>query len=82
MKKLLLAWAYFASTMCSPAHAADRVVDGASFPGISYQKSFVINPEFEKNKLNITDTSTIATRNTTTPLQGVADLSIDASASG
>ena len=68
---------------CQPALALpNRIVDGDMFPGIFYQKNYVKNPDFEKNILNITQSASITTRTTTAPVEGVASLSIDATASG
>lgn len=69
-------------TSCAPVMAADRIVEGTSLPGISYEKNFVKNPEAEKNANNLTVSAAIATRTTTTPLQGAGSFSIDATASG
>jgi hypothetical protein len=82
MKNIFLTLIYFMVQMCTPAFAADRIVDGTIFPGIDHQKNFVINSDAEKNKNNIVDASTIVTRSLVAPLQGVASFSIDASASG
>ena len=82
MKQIFLAVFYFMSLSCQHAYTADRIVEGTSFPGVEYKKNYVINPEAEKNKNNVTDASTIVTRTTTTPLQGIGSFAIDATTSG
>lgn len=72
---------FYLLTSCAPVLAADRIVEGTSLPGISYEKNFVKNPEAEKNANNLTLSAAIATRTTTTPLQGAGSFSIDATAS-
>ena len=75
--KLFLSTALIAQ----PAFAQNAINTSEQFPGINYQRNFVKNPGAEKNKSNITDASAIVTRSTSTPLEGAASFSIDATAS-
>ena len=75
--KLFLSTALIAQ----PAFAQNAINTSEQFPGINYQRNFVKNPGAEKNKSNVTDASTIVTRSTSTPLEGAASFSIDATAS-
>lgn len=59
-----------------------RVIGADIVQGIESQQNFIKNPEFEKNKAGITDSSTIATFTTTTPVDGDGSLLIDATTSG
>ena len=62
------------------ASAQTRIVDGDIFPGVEHRKNYVLNPELEKNKNNITDASAISSRSTVTPLSGAASLLVDGTA--
>jgi hypothetical protein len=61
---------------------SNRVVQGGIFPNANYFTNFVKNSDADVNILNIVNASSIVTRNTTTPLFGAADFSIDATTSG
>lgn len=69
---------------CSPAFAqTNRVVDGGVFPNALVEKNYILNFGAEKNAtFNVSQSSSITTRNTTSPLFDNADFAIDATASG
>lgn len=59
-----------------------REVSGDFFPGIKVEKNYLANPYFEKNLTATLGTTHSTTRNTSSPIQGVADLQIVAGAAG
>lgn len=50
--------------------------------GSKTNRNYVLNPGAEKNLANITDSSTITTRSTSSPIEGVAQFAIDATTTG
>jgi hypothetical protein len=77
MKNFLLVF-LFATTAW--AQNAPLTVEGTLFPGQAHLRNFVKNPGAEMNVNYLTVSSAIVTRSTTTPLQGKAHFSIDATA--
>ncbi len=77
-KKILLALTLLGSQL---AHGANlRTSDAQQFTSALAPMNYILNSGAESNILNITNASSIVTRTTTTPLEGKASYSINATA--
>jgi len=64
-----------------PVFAQNAILNADLIESHDSFKNFTKNPGAEKNKNNVTDAAVIVTRSTSSPLEGAASFSIDASAS-
>lgn len=64
------------------AQNAALTTNGTQLPGVFHQRNFTKNPGAEQNANYITQSASITTRSTSSPLQGIASFAIDGTSSG